>query len=283
MYTVILAGSDKGALEAGTGPGPDYILEHLPIASSDNVHRVVRIEVPEAQLPRGSQPEIVQFIAELNAAIKKEVEQAISEGYTPIVFHGDDSLIMGTGLGLLDSNINYGLIYFDAHGDIHTPETSISGFLFGMGIAHLIGMGFESILNLNRSKNQLNPGNIRFVGTRNLDPGEVDYIHQQQIPVITPDDIRNDIDRAIEKISIKHTDGVYIHIDQDVIDPPLSGASLCQEPNGMLPEELYTMLEHIKRTHPIKGISFGNYKPDIDTEHKTLNIIAACLNILEVL
>lgn len=282
MYTIVLAGSDIGAPEAGTGAGPDYILKNLQLDQLDSINKVIRIPVDHVHLERGSNDETLNFLVDLNSSIKKHVEAVLLKGDVPLVFHGDDSLIIGTGMALLDSGIKPGLLYFDAHGDINIPKTSLSGCLFGMGVAHLMGLGFNSVLEINNAVHWLRPEHIRFVGTRNLDPGERDFIIEKEIKIIDVQKVRTNLQASCEALLVAGVEDIYIHIDQDVVDPNLSGASLCREPNGLFPEELYAMLRFARDNFNIKAISFGNYKPDLDTDHKTINIIKNCLNILAV-
>ena len=282
MFTIILAGSDIGAPESGTGAGPDHVMDRLKLDQFEPVGEVIRVPVNQEGLERGSNDQTLNFIIELNRKIKTEVKKVLTKGQTPLVFHGDDSLIIGTGMALLEQGLNLGLLYFDAHGDINTPETSPSGCLFGMGVAHMMGLGFDQVLAINKSENHLQAGHIRFIGTRNFDRLEGQFVKDQGIRVIEVNQVRSNLESACKMLKIGGVKDIYIHIDQDVVDPTLSGASLCREPEGLFPEELYEMLRSARAQFNIQAVSFGNYKPNLDKSDKTLNIIAHCLKILKV-
>jgi len=122
-------------------------------------------------------------------------------------------------------------------------------------------------------------------GARNLDPGEKILIDNSDVQLFKVEEIRkkNEVcENLLRALNEKSIDEVYIHLDQDVIDPLFSGASLCQEKDGMLPEELYYMLRFIKSNFTVSAISLGNYLPSIDYDKKTLTVIEKSLRILGV-
>src|SRR3989344_4876214 len=80
-------------------------------------------------------------IEEVCKKTKKEILKIIEEKKIPIILMGDDSSLIGVLSGILEKNSNnFGLIYFDAHADINTPDTSPSGCVFGMPLAYLINI-----------------------------------------------------------------------------------------------------------------------------------------------
>ena len=281
---IIRVPSHFGAPKKGTHDGPKAIFEGLGLEDYSMVEESIELKINQVDVV--SHESRLQEVVKINTSLKHHVLDSISKGLTPIVLHGDDSSIMGTGFGLLEAKKRIGVIYFDAHGDINSPKTSLSGFLFGMGLSHLIGNGYDELLKLANEDYFILPKNICLIGTRNLDPGEELFINNSDINLFGVNEIRKNITKICEDLLKVLNDNlvqdVYIHIDQDVIDPLFSGASLCQEKDGLFTEELYYMLSFIKSNFNVSAISLGNYLPSIDYDKKTLNIIENSLSILGV-
>jgi len=157
-FKVIRVPSHYGAPKKGTDFGPKAIFEDLGLDNYLAIKECNELTInPIDVLTSESR---LEEIVEINTTLKQEVSESVSKGLTPIVLHGDDSSIMGTGFGLLETKKNFGIIYFDAHGDINSPKTSLSGCLFGMGLSHLTGDGFNEILEISDNSIFLPLGNI---------------------------------------------------------------------------------------------------------------------------
>ena len=178
----------------------------------------------------------------------------------------------------------FGIVYLDAHGDINTPETTISGCLYGQGLAHLIGIGHPELLSLNKNQAAIHHDNLVMIGQRKLDPGERKLVEEKKISLFSPTDVNADIKNLLQKIKKKFDENkirsVYLHIDQDVVDPTISDACLGHEPNGISDEELFLIIEFVKQNLDICASSIGNYLPLIDINKKTMGIIRKILNLV---
>jgi arginase len=116
----------------------------------------------------------LQISSENSARAVKEV---LADGAFPVILGGDHSTAIGTFSGVSSfyreaNNEEIGLIWFDAHADINTPETSESGNLHGMPLAVLLGLGDSGLVNLENFAPKLNPKYCAHVGARDLDLGE---------------------------------------------------------------------------------------------------------------
>ena len=146
---------------------------------------------------------------------------------SPLTLGGDHSLAMGSIAGVTkfyaEKKQKVGVIWLDAHGDINTPETSSSGNIHGMPLAHVLGKGNKELLSLGEKIPMVDPSRAVLIGIRDLDPGERDAIREQGVRAFTMRDIdemgmRNVIQEAI-KIASNGTAGFHLSFDVDCMDP----------------------------------------------------------------
>lgn len=143
---------------------------------------------------------------------------------------------------------NMDIIWFDAHGDLNTPESSPSGHFHGMPLRFLLddikGNPISEFFNKIKSKD------LQMVGVRDLDQPEKDYIEENSIK--TFNDINSD--SLLDSCNIDNKN-VYIHIDLDVIDPVIYKNVKCPTKNGLGIDKLTDMLETLKTEKNIVGMS----------------------------
>ena len=181
---------------------PYHLDEYLP--DLDLTPAPAELITPE--LPAG---EIWSRLAVLYTAVARAVTRGRADDGRPVVVAcGDCLTALGTVAGLQAAGIEPGIVWFDAHGDVQTPETSSSGYLAGMALRLLTGYRPELIA----SRLGLKPvpeDRIVLVGARDLDPPEVTYLDQTPIRRCQVTDL------PVAELP----DGpLYVHVDLDVID-----------------------------------------------------------------
>lgn len=220
---------DLGADRRGVDMGPTAIryagLQERLEALGYEVHDKGNICVPKtAGLPtEGEKLKYLEEIAEVNTELCHAVDEAVGEGHFPVVIGGDHSIAIGTIAGVLQRQKNLGLLWFDAHGDINTVETSPSGNIHGMSVAVSIGRGHERLTAIGGTYAALRPENIAMIGVRDLDPGEKKLLRELGVTVFTMHEIdtlgmAKVMEEAIKIVS-NGTDGVHVSFDMDVMDP----------------------------------------------------------------
>jgi arginase len=163
--------------------------------------------------------------------------------------------LMGMLAGLQRSGpgwkpLRVGLVWIDAHGDINTPETTLSGMLGGMPVAVSTGMCLHRL----RVKCGLDPAlptrYVTMVGVRDTDPLEQEIIDRSDIEHITVDQVRRltpAIDLEMERLAAV-ADLIYVHVDMDALDPeevPGHGLTVEDGPTSIeLGNALEMMFEH---------------------------------------
>jgi arginase len=122
-----------------------------------------------------------------------------------------------------------GAVWFDAHGDLNTPESSPSGHFHGMVLRTLLGEGPREIAD--RVASPLDPANVVVAGARDLDAAERDFIESAGVGLVEgwPQDAAA---RIIDSLCAAGVRELYVHIDVDVFDPAAYGDALFSVPDG---------------------------------------------------
>lgn len=129
------------------------------------------------------------------------------------------------------------LVWFDAHPDVNTPESSPSGAFHGMVLRSIFGEGFPSLA----LENPLPVSHVILAGTRALDEPEAEWVADRGIQVLRPEALTPDaLVSALRATGAQH---VYLHIDLDVLDPAEFSSLDFPEPFGV---SLTTLLETIR-------------------------------------
>jgi hypothetical protein len=143
--------------------------------------------------------------------------------------------------------LRVGLVYFDAHADSNTPETTLSGMLGGMDVAVAAGLCLTRL----RLKTGLDPAlptrYIVYGGLRDVDPLEQELLDRSGSEYLSVDDIKTGseaVDNQMKRLS-RLTDVIYIHIDMDVLDPAEVAGHSLNVPKGPTSSDLAKTLERI--------------------------------------
>ena len=166
-------------------------------------------------------------IADVCRALAVSTAEAVRDGVSPLILGGDHSLAMGSVAGvataLAERKERLGLIWLDAHGDINTPETSESGNIHGMPLAHLLGQGDERLSRIAKPYPAIREENLVMVGLRDLDQAERIMIGKLGLAAFTMRDIdqRGLANVMADAITIagRGTGGIHVSCDPDWIDP----------------------------------------------------------------
>ncbi len=138
-----------------------------------------------------------------------------------------------------------GLIYFDAHGDINIPETTLSGMFGGMDVSIAAGLYNQNNRLISGLDPAMPPNYIVLGDVRDLDPREEELVQRLNIEILSTDDIRNltpNVHRQMERLSAM-TDLIYIHVDMDVLAPEEVEGHGLKAPNGPTSYELAACIE----------------------------------------
>ncbi len=225
--------------------------------------------------------EVVQATTEL----ANRVADVVEKGNFPLVLGGDHSIAIGTIAGLTAKYKNLGVIWYDAHVDMNTSETSPSGNIHGMPLAVLMGRGHERLVNIFKEGQKVKPENIVIIGARSVDPGERELIKALGIKVFTMHEIDRDgmtsvMKEAIDYLKAKNLDGVHLSLDLDGLDPLYTPGVGTPVPGGISYRESHLAMEMLEDSGLITSAEFVEVNPILDERNKTADVAVGLMGSL---
>ena len=152
-------------------------------------------------------------------------------------------------------NSNLKILYFDAHGDINSPEESVSKLFYGMPLRCLMKDFGNSVFPT--VPHEIKPEQIIHIGARELDDAEVQCMNQNKIQRITVEELGK---TDFEKITTNNHEKVYIHLDLDVLEPQEFSHVPLPVSKGVPVETLKNVLDAVKKSSSIVGVGIFEYK-----------------------
>ncbi|WP_181243227.1 arginase family protein [Glaciihabitans tibetensis] len=186
---------------------------------------------------------------------------------------GDCAVELAAVTHVLSVEADVAVLWFDAHGDLHTPETSPSGAFHGMVVRTLLGEGNPTLL----PETALPPDRLVMVGTRALDDAEAAFVDSAGITVLPPDASPQSL---LDAVAASGATSVYIHIDLDVLDPAeISGVGF-PEPFGITAVALVELITAAKQRFRLVGAGITEFAPAdagqiLDDQPTILRLIGA--------
>lgn len=230
-------------------------------------------------------PEITAFCVQLAADVKAIIEG----GEFPIVLGGDHSVAIGSVAGVSSfykgRGESVGLIWFDAHADMNTPQTSPSGNIHGMPLAVLLGYGATELTEIEGFSPKLDPRFCAHVGARDVDPGERELINKLGIRFFTMREIDERgmnacMDEAIA-IASKASAGYHVTFDVDALDPGDAPGSGTVVRGGMTYREAHLAMEKIAEAGGALALDVVEINTALDINNKTAQLgVELILSIL---
>ncbi|HET9951251.1 MAG TPA: arginase [Candidatus Eisenbacteria bacterium] len=274
---------DLGAGRRGVDMGPSAIrvadlerhLERLGHKVVD--HGDIDVMIPETLEAGPSTIRYKPAILHACDELRSQVERSLSEGRTPIVLGGDHSIGIGSVSG--SSNFHHrqgrkiGLIWFDAHGDFNTPETTPSGNVHGMSLAVLLGYGDPDFVNIGGRSPKMDPAHTVLIGVRDLDPGERDLLRRSGVTAFTIREIdergMRDIVNEAVRIAGTGTAGIHLSFDLDVVDPEDAPGTGTPVDGGISYREAHLAMEIIGDLADIVSVDLVEVNPLLDQRNST--------------
>ncbi len=244
---------------------PFFLDEPLPglesLAASDWL-------INKPLLPDG---EIQMRLSALHKPLADFTRQSILSGKRPISIAGDCCTTIGMLAGVQRAGIDPILIWFDAHGDLNTWQTTPSGFLGGMPLAMLIGRGEQTMIEALQLK-PLPEDRVILTDARDLDPGEKQWIEAANI--IHYPNVNRLLDATLP-------DGpLYVHMDMDIVNPAEASAMNYLAVGGPSAKELQRVMRRLGRTQKIAAVSVSTWNPEMDEDGQSREVCMGLLNAL---
>lgn len=274
---------DLGAGRRGVDMGPSALrLARLGDALLDLGHEVVdhgNLEVPVAEElgdERGQQgARFLPAIARVCAALADEIASWPAEAL-PLVLGGDHAISMGSVAGVrrrAAPGSRIGVLWIDAHADLHTPGSSPSGNVHGMPIAHLLGYGDPRLIDPEGGAIAL--GDLAYIGLRSVDPAERDFIREQGIHAFTMSDIdRRGLAAVAEDAlaALGPVDQLHVSFDADALDPSEAPGVGTPVSGGLSYREAHLLMEMLSATGKVTSVDLVEVNPILDEGNRSAGL-----------
>lgn len=226
---------------------------------------------------------LAQIVYE-NKRLAKLVDEEVAKGHFPLLLGGDHSLSIGSIAGIARHYENLGVIWYDAHGDLNTDETSPSGNIHGMSLAANLGLGARQLTNILDYTPKIKPENVVIIGARDLDPGERELIKRKNIKVFTMQEIDRlgmpqVMDETINYLKDR-TDGVHLSLDLDALDPTEAPGVGTPVIGGLTYRESHLAMEMLSEAKLITSAEFVEVNPILDVKNKTASLAVELIGSL---
>ncbi len=309
---IIEVKSEIGAGTRGASLGADAIkiaaLDYMssffvnfPIETVETENRLLYepVESPYAKRIKG--------VSTMYERVSSAVENTLKSGLFPVVIGGDHSTAGGTiaGIRRAKPNSRLGVIWIDAHADLHSPFTTPSGNMHGMPLA--AALGFDNIENKVHNPDQrtielwekikmmggkapmINPEDLVFIALRDYESEEDYLIKRHNIKVVPVQEVRrkgvaNSVRQAL--MHLNQCDHIYISFDVDSLDSSISRGTGTPVSNGLKEREAEDLMASLMQSHKICCFEITEVNPTLDKENLmaeiAFNILQRCVNLLLV-
>ena len=208
--------------------------------------------INQPHLPEGK---TMARLCALYDPLANQVAQALRAGQRAVSIVNDCCASLGMLAGLQRAGVDASLVWFDAHGDFNTWETTPSGFLGGMPLAWIVGLGEQTVVD-GISANALSPARVILTDARDLDPGAREAVADSGISHLKS--VGDILDHALP-------DGpLWVHFDVDVIDPQVLPAVGYPAPGGPAAGHVRAAFQHIAATGRVQAVSVSSWNPQMD-------------------
>jgi len=240
----------------------------------------IPVRIAETQHFGSQNSKFLREITEVCERLAQYVEQTLVRQVVPIVLGGDHSIAMGTLGGLAKhferSNQDLGLIWFDAHADFNTPDSSPSGNVHGMPLAAVVGVGPNELTRIYEVCPKIKPQNAVLVGVRDVDSTEKELLTSSKVRVITMRDIdergmQSVMQEAIN-ISTRQTAGLAVSWDMDFLDPSFAPGVGTPVKGGASYRESHLAMEMIADTNKLLSLELVEVNPILDQMNATATL-----------
>jgi arginase len=289
--SIIGVPSDYGQQRRGVDMGPSAMryagaierLERLGYEVIDegnvSVHKTKKSEISDKKLLN------LEEVLEVSEKLADKVDEVIQQGRFPVILGGDHSISIGSIAGIRKHYNNLGVIWFDAHTDINTSETTPSGNIHGMPLAVNLGLGDERLINIAKNAPTIKYENVVIIGARSIDEGERALIKEKGIKIFTMHEIdRVGMTKVIEEtvayLREREVDGVHISIDLDALDPIYTPGVGTPVPGGITYRESHLAMEMLEEAKIITSCEFVEVNPILDERNKTADTAVALMGSL---
>jgi arginase len=271
---------EVGALRMGVGRGAERLLEAGAQDTLKGSGAEVSLEVLEladdGRDRSGASEAKASF--DLIQLVASRVKDAVDAGAFPVLLSG--SCFAGLGMVTGIDETSPGVVWFDAHADFNTPDSTIEGYFDGMGVAILTGEAWEAMADQSGVAT-VPESAVLLAGARDFDPIEQQRVEASSLRYLPPSEIAADdsVARVAEQLDPSPT-GLYLHIDLDVLDADEARVNIYSAPDGLSADQLVAQVRSLLDSCSVRGVSLTAYDPEVDGEERVPPIAMRLLELV---
>jgi arginase len=217
---------------------------------------------------------------DVNAALADRVQETVNNEHFPLILAENCNSCLGTLAGLKSAasagESSPGIVWFDAHGDINTPETTPTGFFDGMPLAIATGECWTALTDQLPEFSPVPEAKTLLAGVRDLDTQEAERLTHSEITLLdaarlTP--VETDVESVLASPLAaleNQTREVYVHLDLDVLDASIAPANELAPPGGLSVGRLEDMLQAVTERFKVRAAALTSYNPACDPDDRAL-------------
>jgi arginase len=253
---------ELGRLRDGVGAGPERLLEHG--AADALAARGAAVETTVIELEEPDDNEVDTSFAVIGR-LAEAVRGARDAGEFPVVLSGSCLAAVGVVAGLGEAAP--GVVWFDAHGDFNEPQTSVYGYLDGMGMAILVGDAWQGLAAQIPGTLPIPESAVVLAGARALDEPELPRLEASAINHLTAASLADPATVVGAVAAIEpNPSGIYLHVDLDVLNSSVARVNRYAATDGISAAELEASVRALLADERVRAISLTAYEPAADPE-----------------
>src|SRR5574343_394209 len=247
----------------------------------------------------------IKGINNMYERVSKSVQETMKNNFFPVVLSGDHSIDGATiaGIKMAKPKSKLGVIWIDAHADLHTPYTTPSGNLHGMPLAAAINEDnddyavheldeettkyWNQLKSLGKIAPKVLPGDIVFIPLRDFENEENLLIEKHGMKVISTNEVRRkgaeNVVRSVIRYLSDCTD-IYVSFDVDSLDSSISKGTGTPVSNGLKEREAEDLISKFMQNRGLCCLEIAEVNPTLDKENLTseiaFNILQRSVNVL---
>jgi arginase len=215
---------------------------------------------------------------ELHGLVSDQVRRALAEGEFPLVLSGNCNTAAVGALSAASPG-DLGVVWFDAHGEFNTPETTTTGFIDGMGLAIAVGRCWKSMAKNVPGFAPVPEENVVMAWVREVDAAEQERLDASKVAVVSAHLIEEHgfraLAAALDDLRTR-VERVYVHLDLDVLDAEKVGkANEFAAEGGPNAEGLEAALGMVRERFAVAAAGIASYDPTFDANGQVLRLAIA--------
>ena len=208
-----------------------------------------------------------------------ETKRALADGAVPVIIGGDHSMVAASMSALVDTKNAYeetGLLWFDAHPDINSPETSPSKALHGMSVAALMDIGHVGLRSFGQKRKKIKGDHVCMFGIRSVDAEEGPILNWSGIAYHSAlETVEMGWDAALKLAQDRVVTGTKTRafsVDLDGFDPDAAPGVGTPVETGITRDDGLAFIRNACRTIDFDLLEITEYNPVVDTDGKTADL-----------